>query len=201
MRSEIREVELTDGELRLRPPRREEAELYARWWADPEVSYGFCSGGRTAAEIDQAFPELEAEAADIGHWIEFVLEVAGRPIGYLWLSRWDLEAGTCELNIMVGEREFRGRHYGRRAVRLLCGWAFHTMKLARIRLCPRSDHYPAMRAYRAAGARLGDLRDEVVYWENEAVLFRELYFLAEDFGCAPDANGAGDTGECSSATE
>src|SRR5687768_6240392 len=70
----IRHVELVEGNLRLRPPRREEASLYARWWADEEVRFAFCSEGRTADDIAAGFPELEAEARDIGHWIDFVMD-------------------------------------------------------------------------------------------------------------------------------
>src|SRR5438874_1458475 len=33
---------LTDGDLRLRPPRRDEAALYSRWWRDEEVQFGLC---------------------------------------------------------------------------------------------------------------------------------------------------------------
>ena len=173
-------LELQDADLRLRPPRPEEAELYARWWSDPEVQFGFCSEGRTAGEIRAAFPEMEAEARDIGHWIEFVMELGGRPAGYLWLSRWDLDLAECEMNILIGEPELRGRGLARRAIRLLAAWAFPTMELRRILLVPRDDHVPALRCYRSAGARLGEVRPEVVLWRGEAVCFRETYLLPED---------------------
>lgn len=174
------EVVLEEGELRLRPPRLEEAPLYARWWADPEVQFGFCSEARTVEEIAAAFPEMEAEARDIGHWIDFVLEVNGKPAGYLWFSHWDLDARRIELNLLIAPR-YRGRGLARRAIRRLLGWAFPRMDLLRVDLCPRDDHLPAIRSYRGAGARMGEIRDEVVHWRGESVCFRELYFLREDF--------------------
>ena len=178
-------LELRDGDLLLRPPRREEAGLYARWWADPEVQFGFCSEGRTAEEIRDAFPEMEAEARDIGHWIEFVIELDGRPGGYIWLSRWDLDLAECEMNILIGEPDLRGHGLARRAIRLLAAWAFPTMGLKRILLVPRDDHIPALCCYRSAGARLGEVRPDVVLWHGEAVCFRETYLLPED--AAPTA--------------
>jgi RimJ/RimL family protein N-acetyltransferase len=181
MESGIAPVELEDGPLRLRPPRREEVELYARWWADEEVAFGFCCEPRPAEELAAAFPEMAAEARDTGHWLDYVMEVDGRPVGLIWLSRWDLDAGACELNILIGEPESRLQGVGRRAVRLLCAWAFPTMGLRQIRLCPREDHVPAIRSYRAAGARLGEVLPEVMSWRGETVCFRELYFLREDF--------------------
>jgi RimJ/RimL family protein N-acetyltransferase len=177
----IKEVILRDNDLCLRPPRREEAPLYALWWSDPEVAFGFCSEGRTADEIADAFPELESEAADIGHWIDYVIEADERPVGYTWLSGWDLDGRCCELNLLIGEQEYRGRRLGRRTIRLLCAWAFPTMDLARISLCPRDDHYPAIRAYQSAGARYGEIRPDVMVWRGETVCFRELYFQREDF--------------------
>jgi RimJ/RimL family protein N-acetyltransferase len=177
----IREHEISDGNLRLRPPRRDEAELYARWWADDEVTWGFCSEPRSAEQIAAAFPELEAEAADIGHWIDFVMEADGRAVGSIWLSHWDLDTRTIDLNILIGEPELRRQGLARRAVRLLTDWAFRNMDLARIKLCPREDHVPAIRSYMAAGAHLGELEPDVVSWRGETVCFRELYFLPADF--------------------
>ncbi len=175
----IEAVELRDGELLLRPPRREEAALYARWWTDEEVLFGFCCEPRRPEEIDAAFPELEAEARDIGHWIDFVMEVRGRPVGYCWLSRWDLDDRTAEMNLLIGEAEYRSRGLARRAIRLLARWAFPRMDLRRIDLVPRDDHIPAERCYLAAGAVRGALREEVMQWRGETVCFREFHLYPE----------------------
>jgi RimJ/RimL family protein N-acetyltransferase len=173
-------LELAEGDLRLRPPRLEEAERYARWWEDPEVSFGFCSEPRTAESIREAFPELAAEARDIGHWIDFVIEVDGVPIGSIWLSHWDLDEASCDLNILIGEAEYRSRGYARRAIRLLCRWAFPAMELRRIYLCPREDHIPAIRCYERIGAKTTGIREEVVSWRGETICFREMYLTPDD---------------------
>ncbi len=172
---------IAGGNLCLRPPRAEEAELYAAWWSCPEAQWGFCSDARTAADIRSALPELEAEARDAGHWTEFVLEQDGCPVGSLWFSLWDLETRTCDLNILIGEPALRGQGLARRAIRLLCAWAFRHADLEKIRLCPREDHFPAIRCYRAAGAHLGGRCPDAVHWRGETVFFRELYFLRTDF--------------------
>lgn len=173
-------AELREGDLRLRPPRIEEAPLYACWWDDAEVLFGFCSERRTAGSIRDAFPELAAEARDIGHWIDFVIEADGHPIGSIWLSHWDLDAASCDLNILIGESDYRSRGFARRAIRLLCRWAFPTMELRRIYLCPREDHVPAIRCYESVGAKTTGIREEVVSWRGETVCFREMYLVPED---------------------
>jgi RimJ/RimL family protein N-acetyltransferase len=173
-------TELRDGDLRLRPPSIDDAPLFARWWGDPEVSFGFCSEARTAESIRDAFPELEAEARDIGHWIDFVIEANGYPIGSIWLSHWDLDAASCDLNILIGEPDYRSRGYARRAIRLLCRWAFPTMELQRIYLCPREDHIPAIRCYEGVGAKTTGIREEVVSWRGETVCFREMFLTPGD---------------------
>lgn len=165
---------LEGGDLRLRPPRQEEAALYARWWADDEVTFGFCCEPRTEAELAAAFPELEAEARDTGHWIDFVIEAAGRPVGYIWLCRWDLEAHSADLNLLIGEAEYRRRGIARRAIRLLCRWAFPAMELRRINISPREDHLPAIRCYQGLGARMGEIEPDVMVWRGETVCFREM---------------------------
>jgi RimJ/RimL family protein N-acetyltransferase len=173
-------AELREGDLRLRPPRIEEAPLYARWWSDAEVLFGFCSERRTAESIRDGFPELEAEARDIGHWIDFVIELDGHPLGSIWLSHWDLDDASCDLNILIGEPEYRSRGVARRAIRVLCRWAFPTMELRRIYLCPREDHVPAIRCYESVGAKTTGIREEVVSWRGETVCFREMYLAPED---------------------
>jgi len=173
-------AELAEGNLRLRPPRLVEAELYASWWDDTEVQFGFCCEARTAADIRAAFPEMVSEARDIGHWIDFVIEVDGKPVGSIWLSHWDLDAATADLNILIGDPAYRSQGIARRAIRRIATWAFPTMELSRIYLCPREDHLPALRCYLAAGAQLGEIRDEVVTWRGETVCFRETYLGPED---------------------
>lgn len=173
-------TELRDGALRLRPPCVSEAALYARWWSDAEVSFGFCSEARSEESLREAFSELESEARDIGHWIDFVIEVEGRPIGSIWLSHWDLEAASCDLNILIGEPDCRSQGLARRAIRLLCRWAFPTMELKRIYLCPREDHVPAIRCYESVGAKTTGIREEVVSWRGETVCFREMYLEPDD---------------------
>jgi RimJ/RimL family protein N-acetyltransferase len=149
------------------------------------VLFGFCCEPRTAEEIAAAFPEMEAEARDIGHWIDYVIEAEERPVGSIWLSHWDLDAASCDLNILIGEPEYRGRGIARRAIRLLARWAFPRMGLRRIDICPREDHVPAIRSYRGAGARPGEIRPEVMTWRGETVCFRELFLLPEDVGLDP----------------
>ncbi len=175
-----REVVLRDGPLTLRAPRREEAELYAHWWSDEEILWGFCAEPRSAADILAAFDELEHEARDIGHWIDWVIEIEGRPAGYIWFSHWDLDAKTIDMNLLLGEPEFRRHGWGRRAIRLLAKWAFPAMELERIYLCPREDHVPALRSYVAAGAHVGELREDVMSWRGETVVFRETFLEPSD---------------------
>lgn len=184
----IEDTRLEEDGLLLRPIRREELGLYARWWSDPEVAWGFCTGGRSEADLRAAFPELEAEARDAGHWQDFVLEVR-KPVGLLWLSRWDLERHECEMNILIGEAGFRRRGLARRAIRLLARWAFQRMDLRRILLCPREDHLPAIRCYLAAGAVMGPIREEVATWAGETVCFREMALFRETAGGADPIPG------------
>ena len=172
---------LTDGEISLRPPRRSEVAVYAGWWADPVVQWGFCQEGRSAPEMADALEELGGEAASIGHWLDLVIEWRGTPVGYVWLHRWDLEARECELNILLGESGTRGQGIGRRAIRCVCAWAFPTMELERISLHPREDHWPAAQCYRAAGAHEGGIDPVPVEWQGNPVFFREFFFRRADF--------------------
>ena len=177
----IEEIVLESEGLRLRPMHPADLPQLAQWWEDPEVQFGFCSPPRPLDSLIEAFAETEAEARDIGHWIDFVIEVDGERIGSIWFSRWDLEDATCELNILIGEPDYRSRKVARKAIGVICAWAFPKMDLRRIYLVPREDHVPAIRCYQGVGAKLGEVREEVVVWQGETVCFREMYLEAHQF--------------------
>lgn len=165
---------LMDGPLTLRPPQIHELPLYADWWSDRVVCYGFCSEPRSLEDLDRAFPEAEEDARAHGHWLELVIEWEKQPIGLIWLSRYDPAAGSCQMGILIGKRDFRLRGIGRRAVTLLAGWAFRVLGVDEIEMLVRDDLIPALRCYQAAGAVDHGVSDEVRVYRGEVIVFRRL---------------------------
>lgn len=74
-----------------------------------------------------------------------------RHVGNIGLHDINWVHRCATMSILIGERDARGKGYGREAIGLLVQHAFQKMNLHRIQLGVRSDNEAAIRSYRAAG--------------------------------------------------
>src|SRR5579871_2992920 len=79
----------------------------------------------------------------------FAIEAGGAFIGTCGLFHFDPVACTCELGIGIGDPDYRGRGYGREALRLLLDYAFRLRNMYKVSLTVSGDNERAIRAYRA----------------------------------------------------
>ena len=77
-------------------------------------------------------------------------------IGRLGVFGIDWDKGQGELGIVIGEKEFWGRGYGRDAVRTLTHHLFTTSSLERIYLYTFAENWRAQKSFTAAGFRAVD---------------------------------------------
>ena len=147
-------TDLEDREfaVRLRALSADDGPLVIAWRTRPEV----------AREMFQPPPTSEAEhrswfaaAAARGDRFDFVIEWGSppRPVGTVGLSEINRSQGTAEFGILIGEKDARGRGIARQASRLLLGYGFNTLDVARIYLHVFADNAPAIALYRALGFR------------------------------------------------
>ncbi|MAS35043.1 MAG: RimJ/RimL family protein N-acetyltransferase [Anaerolineaceae bacterium] len=147
----------------LRPVRREDLPLLNAFNNDVEVE--LASGGDPP--MPQPLPMLEAEYEQ--QWAKggrdnasFVIEADGKCIGGCALFDMDHTAHTAQLGIIIGDKEYWGRGYGRDAVRTLVHYAFRYRNFRRVWLRVHANNERGMRAYRAAGfVEEGRLRQHV----------------------------------------
>ena len=92
----------------------------------------------------------------------FGIESDGKLIGICSLFHFDETARTCELGIIIGDKAYWGRGYGREAVSLLLQYAFQYHNQHKVWLRVNATNERAMRAYRACGfVEEGRLRSHV----------------------------------------
>src|SRR5207248_8135078 len=78
------------------------------------------------------------------------------------LFHFDWTGRTCELGIGIGDAAYRGKGYGRDAMRVLLAYAFGLRNLRKIWLGVDADNELAVRCYRACGfVEEGRLRQHV----------------------------------------
>jgi RimJ/RimL family protein N-acetyltransferase len=102
--------------------------------------------------LDRALARFEARlsagATDGPH---FAIEAAGRCIGDCLLHSLDDLSRICQLGIGIGDPDYRGKGYGREAVRLLLDYAFRIHNLRRVYLSVLASNTGAIRSYQSCG--------------------------------------------------
>jgi RimJ/RimL family protein N-acetyltransferase len=117
-----------------------------------DVEFELLGGGdpprpRTLATVTEFFDELIKDKSSVN----FAIEVDGVFIGDCGLFHFDQRAGTAELGIGIGDRDYQGNGYGREAVTLLVDYGFRLLNLRKIWLETLAHNERAIRSYQAVG--------------------------------------------------
>jgi aminoglycoside 6'-N-acetyltransferase len=155
-----------DGELGIRLLRNdaEDLTLITRWRAEPHVHEWW--------DPDDPPPTFEEVAADYGSRTHpsspttaCLIELDGRPIGYLQFYRWasyadeawemgvDADDATFGLDLFIGEPDLLGLGYGSRVVAMVSRYLETDRGATRISLTTEITNVRAQRAYEKAGFR------------------------------------------------
>lgn len=84
------------------------------------------------------------------------------PVGLCGLDAINVEDGTAEFSIVIGDRSFQGRGLGTEAARLTLEYAFDVLGLHNVWLQVSANNPAAIRAYEKAGFRHIGLRRQSV---------------------------------------
>jgi RimJ/RimL family protein N-acetyltransferase len=141
---------LRGSRVALGPLRPEDSEPMFRWINDREL-----------VQLNAPFKPVDRASHD--EWFERIqrrddVEIfairtveGDRLVGSCQLNAIDREAGSCRLQVRIGEPEGRDRGYGTEAVRLLLRHAFDQLGLDRVELEVFATNRRAIRAYEKAG--------------------------------------------------
>jgi RimJ/RimL family protein N-acetyltransferase len=134
-------VELVTERLRLRPPRENDLDAYARFYADPEVMRFIGGKPRTRAESNEALRSMVQRYEIDGFGMLTVERLDdGVVVGRAGLNVWDARAWRFGTRAELGEhaeielawtlgREHWGRGYATEAARAVRDWTFDELRL------------------------------------------------------------------------
>ncbi|MDP4000563.1 MAG: GNAT family N-acetyltransferase [bacterium] len=134
--------------IALRKVKTADKEHFARWWRDRDL-LRLTSGvlrRATDEEVDGYFKNILENEED--H--HFVITSGGKAIGHLSLAK--RRNGWHETQIVIGEKGYRGKGYGSKAIKLLLQRA-RRLNISKIYLEVRPDNARAIRAYERCGFR------------------------------------------------
>jgi RimJ/RimL family protein N-acetyltransferase len=111
---------------------------------------------------EEVVREFFAERAKDRESQNFAIEADGKFIGDCGVFNADHRAGTAEVGIGIGDRDYWGRGYGRDALRLLADYGFRMQNFRKLWLTVHGSNERAIRSYRAVGfVEEGRLREQV----------------------------------------
>ena len=141
-------------------PRREDVPLYARWFADLELTtYIGAVGMSSTPEHEQEWYDGLVRDKD-RKMFAIVVREGQRMIGNVDFHAVDYRRGVTELGIAIGDKSAWGQGYGSEAVRLMCDYGFtflglHTIYLWHVAFNERGHHAYLKAGFKEAGRLRG----------------------------------------------
>jgi RimJ/RimL family protein N-acetyltransferase len=164
----------------LRPMKNDDITRQHEFFQDLEL-YGLDSATPSVSswESTQAFYEMRIKASeDIA---AFAIEADSKYIGYCSLMHLRNRFGNLELGIMIGDRDYWGRGYGRDVVKLLLDFGFHHSGARRIELTTHAKNERAIRCYLACGFVEEGRPRQVLWIEGEYVDLVNMSILRDEW--------------------
>lgn len=172
---------LVGSKCYLSPLTPEDAERSAQWDNDLEVALPLGDEAWTPTTAEETREGLEDAGRHHAHLFGIVDKTSDELIGRCVLFQIDAVNRSAMMGIVIGEKGYWGKGYGRDAIRLLLDYAFNLLNLNSVMLRTFSFNERALRCYRAVGFReigrrrqariVGDRRHDVVFMD----------ILAEEF--------------------
>jgi len=171
---------LSGKRVLLRPMRREDVPRQHEFDQDVEL-YGLDCARPRVSPLERAQDFYETRTRADENVAPFAIEADGKYVGYCGLMGLRNRYGNLELGIMIGDREYWGRGYGREVIGLLLRYGFHHLGARRIALTTHAKNERAIRCYLACGFVEEGRPRQAVWIEGEYVDLVEMAILRPEW--------------------
>lgn len=146
--------QFSGGKVILRPLERQDLSRSLGWLKDPRINKYLSQDFRdlTLRQEEQWFEYIKDSSQDIVFAIQE--KISGLHIGNCALHKIDRRKKTCELGIVIGEKDYWDRGFGSDAVNTLTGIALEELGMARVRLNVYTYNRRAIKVYGNCGFRI-----------------------------------------------
>lgn len=164
----------------LRPMKPEDIARQHEFSQDLEL-YGLDSTYPRVSSLEKAQAFYAERTKFDENLAPFAIEADGKYIGYCSLMHLQDRYGNLELGIMIGDREYWGRGYGREVIKLLLAYGFRYLRARRIELTTHAKNERALRCYLACGFVKEGRPRKVIWIEGEYVDLVNMSILREEW--------------------
>ena len=166
--------------LDLRPISMADAEIFVRWFNDPDVSQYL--GRDVPITLEEEKKWIESRAGDVANQILVMVHRAERrSIGTVGLHGMSGQNRKAVFGIQIGEKEFWNQGLGREATELTLEIAFDRLNLNRVELEVYETNPRAIRVYERAGFRAEGVARQGRWIRGRYVDVRRMAILAEEW--------------------
>ena len=109
----------------------------------------------------------------------FAIEADRKYIGHCCLTGIEDRHGNARLEILIGDRDYWGKGYGRETVGLLLDYGFRQLGLRSIELTTHEENERALRCFRSCGF-IEECRPRKEFWYNGAYIDRVKMSILRD---------------------
>jgi len=132
----------------LSPMNAEDAEQYTEWLNDLDVISNL---GASAEPVTVAAERKKMEEFADKHVYAIVDLETDKLIGSVGLNKMNPTHGCSWLGIVIGDKSYHDKSYGREAIRLLLGFAFNFLNLHSVALWVFEDNTRGIACYKSVG--------------------------------------------------
>jgi RimJ/RimL family protein N-acetyltransferase len=150
----VSEKSFPGGKVILRPLEKNDLGKSLEWLTDPSVNKYLSQNFKdlTVKQEEQWFDYIQDSHQDI---VFAILEKSsGKHIGNCALHKIDRRKKTCELGIVIGDKDYWDRGFGTDAVKVLVDFALDVLELSKIWLNVYTYNHRAIKVYENCGFKL-----------------------------------------------
>ena len=154
-------IMLKNDRITLRPLKKEDRQYTLKWRNDPEIKQAsMMHPFPVTLELEDEWYEGLSDRANKAVWFGIELNQDSSLIGFTFLNNISWTDRTCNLGIVIGEKNHQGAGIGREVMETLISYAFEKLNLRKIGLEVREDNKAALSLYEKLGFMTeGTLRD------------------------------------------
>lgn len=124
---------------------------YLSWINDPEITRGMVSG-IFPSDLEHLKSYVKATTEDKNTVIFAICDkLTGHHIGNIKLDQFDYISRTCEIGLMIGNRDYHGKGIGKEVCLLVTHYAFERLNLRKISLTVYGNNPAAIHLYKSVG--------------------------------------------------
>lgn len=151
-------------------------ENYLKWLNEPDVTTGLASGTfpSTLAALHRFVEQKSTDKNTV--MLAICDAVTNKHIGNIKLDNFDWVSRTCELGVLIGEKEYWGKGIGSEVCKLTIRYAFQQLNIRKILLCVYANNPGAIKVYKKLGfVNEGTLREHI--WSNGSYIDKHFMGL------------------------